>query len=184
MATDVLDDDDDDIFGRVSDARAARWLGQIAIQTEELAWSPDVVKARLREAARTIERIVRRPGPSSKAGMWPADMVVEWGDRLAMLDTGELARLHSARNRSVMGAGDREISRAEQAIGWPAKYLAAPEHDAARGALKIWMWCEAKDEPFERFYAACGCSRRTAYRRRDVAFEIICNGVKLDGVLA
>ena len=170
-----------DPTGRVSDERVARLLGDLTIRTE-LRWSVELVKARLREAAQCIEKIVGRVGPSQKSTMWPTH-AVEFSDQLGMLDTGELARLHAQQNRAVMSASEREITRTEEAIGWPGRYLRADGLTDERKALQIWMWTEAKDQPWERFIHALGCSKAEANRRRREAFRIIMTGLLKDKVV-
>lgn len=179
----ALLDNPADLDGRVSDARAARMLGQVVFRTEELRWTPDLVKARLREAIVTVERVVTRPGPSRKTGFWPSDVAIEWGDQLARLAGGEMARTHSERNRAQVGASEREISRMEQAIRWPAVYLGADALWLEREILQAWLTCEVSTQDWRTVSIAVGGSRRTADRRRLRAFEIICNGLVKDGVL-
>ena len=179
----ALIDDPNDPSGRVSDARAARMLGQVVFRTEELRWTPDLVKARLREAIVTVERVVTRPGPSRKTGFWPSDVAIEWGDQLARLAGGEMARTHSERNRAQVGASEREISRMEQAIRWPAVYLGADRFKPERDVLQAWLFCEVSRETWERASVAVAGSRATANRRRARAFQIICEGLIRHGVL-
>ena len=174
----ALLDDDSSIPGRISDARAARLLAGVIIRTEEVRWSTDHVRLRLREAARGCERLVGRVGPSSKGGVWPQTMV-EWGELVEMAGAGTLKGFQDARN----GGAEREISRIEAALQWPLRYLGAAEHEPARKALQLWLWCEAKNEAFGEFFRALGYSRRTAYRRRDAAVEAILKGVIRDKVL-
>lgn len=179
-----VEDDWSDPFGRLSDARAARLIGAATFDTEELRWTPDLVKARLREACRVIETTSRRPGPSQKTGFWP-QITPEFADQVNQVPTGALLEMHRARNNATMlGAADREISRSEQAIGWPARYLAAEDLTPERDVLQAWLWAEATDESWERAAVAVAGSKATAYRRRARAFEVICAGLLKDGVKA
>jgi len=170
--------DDLSIPGRISDARAARLLAGVIIRTDEVRWSTEHVRLRLREAARGCERLVGRIGPSSKGGFWPQTMV-EWGELVEMAGAGTLKGFQDARNSGA----EREISRIEAALQWPLRYLGADDEEPARKALQLWLWCEAKNQAFEQFFRALGCSRRTAYRRRDAALETILEGVIRDKVL-
>ena len=173
----------DEILGRLPEDQAARLIRQVVIRRAELKWDADLVKLRLREAARGCERLVGRIGPSKKSGFWP-EMTVEFADQVAMLGTKELDAFYRAKNRTQRGGlGDREISRIEEAIEWPSRYLSADEFENERTALKVWTWCEAKDESFARFFRIACEHRSTALRRRDRAFEIILRGLIRDGVL-
>lgn len=180
-------DDWSDPLGRVSDARAARMLGQAMFSIEEQRWSPQLVKARLKEAVGVIERIERRPGPSQKSTIWPADVAPDFGEQVAMVANGGLEAMQRERNATPahVGADIREISRAHQAIAWPLRYLSGDRLRPERRALQAWMWAEAVGESWERAATAmAGGSKRTAYRTRDRAFEIICRGLLKDGVVA
>lgn len=180
-------DDWSDPLGRVSDARAARMLGQAMFSIEEQRWSPDLVKARLKEAVSVIERIERRPGPSQKSTIWPADVAPDFGEQVAMVANGGLEAMQRERNATPghVGADIREISRAHQAIAWPLRYLGGDRRSAERAALQAWMWAEATGDSWERAaVAVSGGSKRSAYRKRDRAFEIICRGLLKDGVVA
>jgi hypothetical protein len=172
--------DDYDAAGVASDARAARLLAELAIRTEGPRWTVDHVRLRLREAARGCERLVGRVGPSGAKGFWPQTML-EFSDLVEMAGSGTLKEFQDQRNAGAGGA--RDISDLEEAIQWPIRYLAAPAHDAARAALHCWLECEARNWTFGEHYARLGCSRRTAYNRRDVAFAAILEGVVRDGVL-
>jgi hypothetical protein len=176
---------EEDDLGRFSDARSARLLASSVIRTAELAWSTDLVRVRLREAARGCERLVRKPGPRSRSGFWPDPALfateVAFSDAVTALQIASKADPRASAPLAHFGAGgDREIARIEEALCWPIQYLAAPEHEAPRKALQMWMWCEAKNEAFGEFFKALGCSRRTAYRRRDAALETILAGVIRD----
>lgn len=163
--------------GVFSDARAARLLGNTVIRTEPERWSVHLVKARLREAAKGAERIVGRVGPSGAKGYWPSPLI-EWGDLVAIAG----ARATGAA-LLVGGASEVEVSRIEQALGWPARYLGDDRNEKPRMALKVWLWCEAKNKSFGEQCAELGCGRSAAYERRDKAFEAILAGVVADGVL-
>lgn len=178
-------DDWRDPLGRVSDARSARLLGQTIFHVAEQRWSPDLVHARLQEMARVLERVVSRPGPRYKSTVWPADVVLDFADQVAMVQTGALEAMQRARNTGPMrlGADDHEISRAEQAIGWIARYLNGDDCKDERDALQAWLTCETGPETWERASTAIAGTKRTANRRRRRAFEIICNGLINDGEL-
>lgn len=169
--------------GRFSDERAARLIGHAALGVVIVEWTKELVRERLKEAARGIEKIVGRVGPSEKAGFWPESALfadLTDADRniiyQAELDgTRAPARMTSA-------GGDRDVSRMEHSVYWPALYLSADDHAEARMALQCWCWCEARRQPFSDFYKSLGCSRRTANRRVDEALAAILAGLIRDGV--
>jgi len=174
----------DGVDGRLSPELSERLLRSVTFSRQaELRWDAELVKKRLQEAARGCERLVGRVGPSRKSGFWP-DMTIEFADQVAMMGTKELEAFYRAKNRAQRGGlGDREISRIEEAIQWPSRYLSADACANERQALKVWIWCEAKDESFSRFYVIACTHRSTALRRRDKAFDLILEGLLRDGVL-
>jgi len=166
--------------GRLSDARAARLLAAVTIQTEGPRWTAELVKLRLRSAARGCEKLVGRIGPGNSRGFWPAPLV-EFADLVAMAANAEaLAEFYNERNAGAGGA--RDVSEIEDALQWPIRYLGAHEHDGPRMALHIWLWCEARRQAFEQHCKGLSCSRRTAYYRRDAAIRIILAGLIKNGV--
>lgn len=167
-------------LGRLPDDVAARLLAQQAIRTETASWSVEAIKARLKEAARGIERLPIQIGPSSKSGFWPTPSV-EFADLVNMMSVQELEAYYRAKNRAPRGGlSDREISRVEEAIHWPMHYLGS--HDNERLVLKIWVWCIAVDAPFSRFHHIAVSCRRTAYNRLDKAYLVILDGLLRDRI--
>lgn len=169
--------------GRFSEERAARLLASAVIGTVVIEWTKELVRERLKEAARGIEKIVGRVGPSEKGGFWPESAMfadLTDADRNIIYQ----AELDGTRAPSSSGAagGDRDVSRMEQSVYWPALYLSADGHAEARMALQCWCWCEARRQPFSDFYKSLGCSRRTANRRVDEALLIILEGLNRGGV--
>jgi hypothetical protein len=177
---------EEDVVGRVGQARSARLLAGVMLRTEAPQWSRELVKERLKEAARGIERYVTKAAPSRKSGFWP-DPFLYAGASMADRNTiyegerdGTRGPSRSALNYGGLSAG--EIARAEQAILWPSRYLSDPEHEHPRMALRCWAWCEAYRVNFQDQCAELGCSRMTAYRRLNAAFDVILAGVKMDGI--
>ena len=167
--------------GRVSDARAAQWLASVSFETTP-EWSVELVRSCMRNAARGIERVVGRVGPSSKSGFWPdpeAYANATAADRNIAFQSQQLGSHAPSRD----AAGDSlNISRHELAIYWPARYLSADEHEAKRLAVHLWGWCEARNESFDNYYPALGCKRRMAQYRLHDGFEAISAGLIRDGV--
>lgn len=176
-----MTDDGIDTLGRFSEERAERLLAQSITRAPELRWDVDLVKLRLRECARDGERLYSAPGPSQKLTFW-----IDWQLFRGISDFDRNAWAEGVRqktrspDRPRIGMGDRQITRIEEALEWPMRYLA--DHDDERNALKVWCWCEATDQSFSRFYVLACEHRSTALRRRDRAFEIILKGVLKDGV--
>jgi hypothetical protein len=173
--------DNVDEFGRYADDAAARMLADVKVTASEHRWTPGLVECRLVEAARTHERFVSRAGPSQKMTHWvdwrlhrnieDFDRFVQWKG------VAEKTRIEQTSDGSPT---PREIGRVLHAIEWPMTYLRA--HDNERMVLSIWFWCEARDQPFSRFHQQACQHRKTAYRRLDRAFGVICDGLIHDGV--
>jgi len=179
---------DEDMDGRFSDARSARLLASSVIRAAELQWTVEHVRVRLREAARGCERLVRRVGPAAMKSFWPDPALfateIEFSDQVTALQAAHKTRPRESGAAPLlhMGAGsDREISRIEEAIYWPMRYLGAPEHEPPRKALALWNLCEARNLSFSRECLTLSCSRRTANYRVDAAMRIILDGVTRDG---
>ena len=170
---------DYDPLGRANDARAARLLASVTIRTAAEGWTVEMVRARLREAARGCERLTGRVGPANGKGFWPA-VCVEFSDLVEMAASEALKDFQDSRNASAGGA--RDISAIENALCWPWIYLSEDSLLEPRKALQLWVWCEARRQAFEEHSKGLGCSRRTAFYRRDAAFRAILAGLERDGV--
>lgn len=178
----------EDADGRLDPLRAARLLAQSAIRTEDQPeWSSRLVKARLREAARGIERLGGRVGPASKLTFWIDYRLfkhISDFDRNAQAEgLSEGTRAPTAAALNSGGMSDVAISRIEQAILWPLRYLSDDGSADERLAVHCWMGCEARRENFSERYVELGCSWATARRRRDAGFDIISTGLSSDDVL-
>jgi hypothetical protein len=44
------------------------------------------------------------------------------------------------------------------------------------------MWCQARNQSFNDFHHSLGCALRTAFYRRDVAFDAIMAGLIRDNI--
>lgn len=170
------------VLGQLPDDQADRLLRQTGFfRQAELKWDEDLVKLRIEECARGVERLVGHIGPSRKSGFWP-EMTVEFADQVAMLGTKELDAFYRSKNRAGRGGlSDRDISRIEEANRWPITYL--QDHEDERMALWIWTWCKARNQRFSEHYRQVCTHRSTALRRRDRAIRIILEGLIRDGVL-
>jgi hypothetical protein len=182
MVASAFPEDEDDA-GRLSPERAERILRRFVDREDELRWTIELVKIRLEECAVGIERLSGRVGPSQRQTFWPEPSL--YGD-LSQFDRNARAEGERkgtrAPDRFAHGMSEIAVTRIEEAVAWPARYLADPVHDAPREALKVWLWCSARNESFDHWFKALGCSRATAYRRIDQAAEVILAGVIRDEV--
>ncbi len=174
--------DDLDATGRYSPEKSERLLHGVKIERQaELQWSPDVVKTRLSEAVIACERIGGKVGPRNKLTSWVdyrllANMSAF--DKNAQAEGIRLKTRAPDRHRLVLD--DRELARMDQALSW-GRYVV--DDAKAAEALKIWCWCEAKNQAWSRFGAAICGSRGASNRRLERAFRIIAAGLVRDGVL-
>ncbi len=179
----MFDSFDKDHLGRLSKERSARLLEGVKIaQRAELQWTPDLVKKRLEAAAEGAERLSGRAGPSKKITAW-----IDFRLFRNLSDFDRNAQAEGVRketrapDRMRISMSDLEISRIEQALEWPARYL---QHDEeARKALQLWSWCIARNEAWSRFGGAEFGSRGASNRRLDRALRMICAGLVRDRVL-
>ena len=168
-------------IGRVPEDVAARWLGQSVFVTEELRWTADLVRLRLKQAMAGLETLVGRVGPSQKTGFWPPTGYDK--GFLQSLTDAERQKWYRDQNYVERGLPMQEIGRVEEAMRWPSRYLSGERHDDQRRALQMWCWCRAKRQPFSRFYAALGCSKRVADYRVQAAIDVILEGLVREKVL-
>ena len=84
-------------------------------------WTGPHVGRRLTEGMRTLAEL---PMSSVRGyAAWPA-YSYEWDDLLAQQAQGELERTQALQNRIRLLPSSREVQRMEQAIIWPAQFLA------------------------------------------------------------
>lgn len=170
-----------------SRAEAARWLA--AQQWERRfsdagCWTAIQVKAQIKEAIDVCERTTRRDKPSERTGFWPASQI-EWDDMIGQVQTGELFELYRSRNSRGAGVVSRaEIARMEQAIRWPAEYLADDQFREQRKALQVWAFCRAYGLPLQQIVKRLKRPYSTMNALRDDALLIITCGLVKDGVSA
>ena len=154
----------------LDDAIIMRWRPPAGLRDEEL-WPFDVVKGRLLEAARVIERTTKRVAPRGHASSMPS-YLVEWTDLLAQVESEEIGK---GRNFVRIQTTRDEMTRAEEAMMWPWRYLAP--YDGPRECLTRYLACRAKRGSFDaacRAWSEAGVrSRRTAYRECDRGITLI-----------
>jgi hypothetical protein len=90
-----------------------------------IAWDGPHVGKRLIEALRTLRLLPVPAGITSRSNAWP-QYRYEWVDLLSQLTADEQAQEaeHAARNWTRLVPSPIEIARMDQAIAWPARYLA------------------------------------------------------------
>jgi hypothetical protein len=176
-------DDPLDPRAAFSAVRAERWLASIRHDREqEQAWTVNEVKWRLKEAARIGERVIRRDGPSEKTGFWPDPNVFgnvdKFDENCRYEGSRDGTREPDALMRSVaVSASEVEISRVEQAIGWPMRYLGDARFGRECLVLQSWLKACAFREPWRYWMIE---PERTSHRIRWNAFVIITCGLIRD----
>lgn len=166
---------------------AARWLASRQWEmrfSDAGCWSVAQVKGQLKEAIDVCERITRRDKPSERTGFWPATQV-EWDEMVGQVATGELFELHRARNARGSNVATREeIAHMEQAIRWPAQYLARPTFREQRKALQTWAFARAYGMDWNHVVKRLRRPYSTMKLYRDDALLIIACGLVKDEVSA
>ncbi len=103
-------------------------------------WSLIHVMERMEEAFRILARLPTATRPRGYINSMPF-YVYDRGDLNAQLETYELERLAKVRNRVRLPPSPAEIARMEEALRWPAAYLAGAEfHHVARAVNLGSLW--------------------------------------------
>lgn len=103
-------------------------------------WSVIFVMERLEEAFRILARLPIATRPRGYVNSMPY-YAYDRGDLNAQMETYELERMAHLRNRVRMPPSPAEIARMEEALHWPAAYLAGPEfHHVARAVNLASLW--------------------------------------------
>jgi hypothetical protein len=101
-------------------------------------WSWIYVMRRLEEGFRTLRRVPMSTGPRGYTNTMPY-YVYDRADQNAQLETCELERMAKLRNRSRLRPPPDAVTRMEEALWWPAKYLWDAER-LARAVNLAAMW--------------------------------------------
>lgn len=143
-------------------------------------WTPEHVDVRLTEAFEVLMCIPMTAGPKRFGNAMPS-YLHDISDLQAQAESGELAKAqkHAMRRRGV--AQTAEISRMEDALGWPLRYL---KTESALAKAVAWS-CFRKAVKREdgKLHRALGVSRRTFFRYRIKGLQIIANGLNSHRVL-
>lgn len=138
-------------------------------------WTDTYVAERLIAAIKVVRALpARNLFPSEGAGFWPR-YPYEWEDLLAQNENVDLDP-KPARYRSSAD----EISKANEAIGWPLKYLIGMvPHARAASLYALAKACEIAEA---RIAKAEGMAQHTLRRRAGIAYGRIADGLNRDKV--
>jgi Domain of unknown function (DUF6362) len=153
---------------RVAADALARLLHDAAGMAPDAA---DVVRERLKLAARLVERTAGRVGPIGYGAAWP-QIRREWADLLAQ-EAGE--DRDRERQRLTLQPTARMLTQAEEALSW-RRYVAGRE----LAVLNVWLRCQAHRRPWQQAAVAAGYARETAKRLLARAFFEIAVGLTRD----
>jgi hypothetical protein len=135
-------------------------------------WSFVHVMERLEEGFRILARLPIATRPRGYVNSMPLP-VSDRADLHAQLETYELDRLAQLHNRVRVPPTPAEIGRMEEALGWPAAYLAGPEfHHVARAVNLGGLWA-AFDADVDERLKRLKITRRTFNARRLQGLRII-----------
>jgi hypothetical protein len=164
--------------GQVEPGRAKRWIEGVSVGQRERQWTPALVRARLEDAMRIVTRLAGSVGPKEFGSAMPdVTEAIPLGQMVQMLAAGTLRTQSGQPSHSALS---HEISCCEEAIYWPAKYLAA--WPGPRRVLHLWMSARARRQPWGRALRRAGLPRSTAKDARERAFKLIAQGLQKDGV--
>ena len=128
-------------------------------------WTAEWVKHRMVEAF-TIERRIpdKRVGPAMLRNTWKVDTTDTFAE---LVGQGEAPREAVWEKWArAGGATSAEVSRMEEALGWPGAILAngSDRHAAEARCLLAWAFHVAYGKPLRRLMQRRGWSRSTFYR--------------------
>lgn len=134
----------------------------------------EIIRDRLIEAAKLIERTTKRAGPKEYGSAWPP-IIREFADLVAQEEGTEKDR---ETNRIYIQPTARQITLAEEALSW-RRYVTEAQ---ALAALNIWLRCKAlRIRSWQKEAQRRGFSRETAKRRLARAYFLIALGLSREG---
>jgi hypothetical protein len=179
-----------------SPAKRAWWAANESAP-QSCRWTPELVEARLKEAMRTVGRVVGPVRPKGYGSAMPEYTQPEEKERfqieLSLIREGKVDRLladANVRNRVKIQASRAEINRMEQAIRWAPRYLAGTGSYQLE-TLNHWLACQYSPKKFApkgevTLHLPNGglnvVKRQTAEERLERARYIIATGLIADGV--
>lgn len=144
-------------------------------------WTPEHVGARLRDAYETLRRMPDRNRPKAHGQGWPS-YVYEWADLLAQQETEAAEREADERqqNRVRLPVSAGAVSRMEDALSWPGRYLG---HDPALARLVMLVAiAQARRVSIKAFCKRQGWNDATVRRRRNHGLALIADALAGLGV--
>lgn len=150
-------------------------------------WNLVHVMDRLEEAWLTLGRLPVVTRPRGYANAMPAYVYSRF-DLNAQLETLELERTLKIKNRVRLPATSAEVSRMDEAFGWPIRYLSETEqHHLARAVNLCTRWA-AYNVPRDGIENECerlavNVTVHQLYRRKMLGLQIICRGLLVDRAL-
>jgi hypothetical protein len=119
---------------------AAMPLAVVRARSVPERWTFYHVMDRMEEAFRTLARLPMPTRPRGYVNSMPV-YLYDRGDLNSQLETHELERMAKSRNRVRIPPSPAELSRMEEALRWPALYLAGTEfHHVARAVNLAALW--------------------------------------------
>jgi len=135
-------------------------------------WSFVHVMDRLEEGFRTLARLPISTRPRGYVNSMPFP-IYDRADLHAQLETYELECMAQLRNRVRIPPMPAEISRMEEALGWPTLYLSGPEFHHVACAVNFGsLWAAFEDDVDERL-KRLKITRRTFNARKLQGLRII-----------
>ena len=145
------------------------------------AWDPPHVGKRLVEGLRTLILMPAKGGPRAFGGGWPG-YAHDWVDLLAQqeADAEQKQADQRAANRTRLHPSSIEISRMEQAIAWPARYL----HSWPQLVRTVTMVAAGRSRDRDMEYAArqLRLPGRVVRRWNGEGLDLIARGLRSDRV--
>jgi len=135
-------------------------------------WSFLYVMERMEEAFRTLAHLPAATGPRGYVNSMPF-YVYDRADLNSQLETYELERLAKLRNRVRLPPSPTEIARMEEALRWPADFLAAIEFEPVARAVNLGALWAAFDVDVDARLKRLKLTRRTFNARKLHGFRII-----------
>ena len=144
-------------------------------------WSFIHVMERMEEAFRILARLPTATRPRGYINSMPF-YVYDRGDLNAQIETYELERLARVRNRVRLPPSPAEIDRMEEALRWPAAYLAGAEFQHVARAVNLGSLWAAFDADVDKGLKRLKITRRTFNARklqglRIITRELVCRCV-------
>lgn len=165
--------------GRATAKQNLRRAVRVPPAINEDRWCPARVAIRMSAAMRTVRRCVSRVGPREYGNSMPevereplliADMIEQMQEPGLFHQTNEIA----------MTVYSAEISRMEEAIRWPGRYL-VDQWPGPNNVLKIWLNAIGSGRSPKTALKDAGYGGERGRYALDTAFSIIADGLHRDG---